>query len=321
VGRALELERARRWHESRTLHHSDFPPERLSAERTVSVSVCVPAREEADTVGAIVADLVELREAGVVDQVLVIDAGSSDGTAKVAARAGAQVFQETDLLPDVGPPLGKGDAMWRALSVIEGDVVCWVDADSGGFGPHFVSGLIGPLLCGDPAIQYVKGFYRRPFKVGEVALPEGGGRVTELTARPLLNLFYPQLAGIRQPLAGEFAARRDLLRRIPFGTGYSVEIAMLIDVWSEVGLDGMAQVDIEMRQNRHQSLGDLTPMAYAVLQAVATRLAREGRVSELEDAASLLVPVAGELEERRLQLLERPPFTSLRDCPKAAPGL
>jgi glucosyl-3-phosphoglycerate synthase len=311
LSRDRDLDRARQWHESRTLHHSDFPPERLRAERTESVSVCVPARNEAGTVGAIVSDLVELREAGVVDQVVVIDAASTDGTPEVASKAGAQVFDESELVPEVGAPLGKGDAMWRSLSVLEGDVLCWVDADSGGFGPHFVCGLIGPLLCGEPAIQFVKAFYRRPFKVGEVALPEGGGRVTELTARPLLNLFYPQLAGIRQPLAGEIAGRRELMQTIPFGTGYSVEIAMLIDVWSQVGLDGLAQVDIEMRQNRHQALGDLTPMAYAVLRTVATRLAREGRASEIDSASDLLVPAGSSLEERRLELLERPPFASL----------
>jgi glucosyl-3-phosphoglycerate synthase len=312
LDRSRELERARRWHEARTLHHRDFPPERLSAERTASVSVCVPAREEAETVGAIVADLVELREAGVVDQVLVIDAASADGTAEVAARAGAQVVQESELLPDFGRVLGKGDAMWRALSVMEGDVVCWVDADSGGFGPHFVCGLLGPLLCGDPAIQFVKGFYRRPFKVGDVSLPEGGGRVTELAARPLLNLYYPQLAGFRQPLAGEIAGRRELMRRVPFTTGYGVEIAMLIDIWHEVGLDGLAQVDIEMRQNRHQALGDLTPMAYAVLRAVAARLAREGRGGEMSDGASLLIPDGDGLDERQLELFERPPLESVR---------
>jgi glucosyl-3-phosphoglycerate synthase len=311
LDRPLELQRARRWYETRTFHHRDFPPERLSAERTATVSVCVPAREEAATVGAIVRDLVELREAGVVDQVLVVDGASTDGTAEVATREGAQVFQESDLLPEFGPALGKGDAMWRSLSVMEGDVVCWVDADSGGFGPHFVCGLLGPLLVGDPAIQFVKGFYRRPFKGGDVSLPEGGGRVTELAARPLLNLFYPQLAGFRQPLAGEFAGRRQLMERIPFATGYAVEIGMLIDVWNEVGLDGLAQVDIEMRQNRHQSLGDLTPMAYAVLRAVATRLAREGRAGEMQDGASLLVPAADRLDERRLELRERPPLASL----------
>ena len=307
-----DLERARRWHDERTLHHGQFSAEALAADRTASVSVCVPAREEAGTVGAIVADLVSLRDAGVIDQVLVVDADSSDGTAEIAADAGAQVCQERDLLPQFGPLLGKGDAMWRALSVLEGDVVCYLDADSGGFGPHYAFGLIGPLLQGDPAIQFVKAFYRRPFKVGEVSLPEGGGRVTELTARPLLNLFYPQLAGVRQPLAGEFAARRSLLERLPFSTGYAVEIALLIDAWREVGLDGLAQVDIEMRQNRHQRLAELNPMAYAVLRAVAIRLERDRRLTGLDEgAAALLLPADDGLDERRLELVERPPFASL----------
>jgi glucosyl-3-phosphoglycerate synthase len=306
-----------RWYEARTLHHRDYPPERLAAERTASVSVCVPAREEAETVGAIVADLVELRAAGVVDRVVVVDADSRDGTAAVAAAAGAEAVQQADLLPQFGPVLGKGDAMWRALAVLDTDVVCYLDADSGGFGPHFASGLIGPLLLGDPAIQFVKAFYRRPFKVGEVALPEGGGRVTELAARPLLNLFFPELAGIRQPLAGEFAARRSLLERLPFATGYAVEIALLIDAWTEVGLEGLAQVDIEMRQNRHQPLGELGPMAYAVLRAVWSRLERAGRVPNLDvEAAGLMLPRDDGLDERRLELVERPPFASVAAPPR-----
>ena len=307
----------RRWYDARTLHHRDYPPDRLAAERTASVSVCVPAREEAETVGPIVADLVELRAAGVVDRVVVVDADSRDGTAGVAAAAGAEVAQQADLLPQFGPVLGKGDAMWRALSVLDTDVVCYLDADSGGFGPHFASGLIGPLLLGDPAIQFVKAVYRRPFKVGEVALPEGGGRVTELAARPLLNLFFPELAGIRQPLAGEFAARRSLLERLPFATGYAVEIALLIDAWTEVGLGGLAQVDIEMRQNRHQPLGELGPMAYAVLRAVWSRLERAGRVPELDvETAGLMLPRDGGLEERRLELVERPPLASVAAPPR-----
>jgi glucosyl-3-phosphoglycerate synthase len=305
-------DRARRWYESRTLHHRDYPPERLSAERSASVSVCVPAREEAGTVGPIVADLVELREAGVVDRVLVVDAASADGTAEIAERAGAEVVQQAELMPQFGPVLGKGDAMWRALSAIDSDVVCYLDADSGGFGPHFACGLIGPLLCGEPQIQFVKAFYQRPFKVGEVSMPEGGGRVTELTARPLINLFYPELAGFRQPLAGEFAARRSLLERLPFATGYGVEIGLLIDAWREVGLDGMAQMDVELRQNRHQPLGDLTPMAYAVLRTVAARLATDGRARELPDGAGeLLLPRGEQLEELELQLVERPAHSGL----------
>jgi glucosyl-3-phosphoglycerate synthase len=309
----MRTERARRWHESRTFHHNQFPPERLAAERTRSVSACVPTQNEESTIGAIVADLAGLREAGVLDEVVVVDAGSSDRTAELAAAAGADVRQESELMPDYGPVLGKGDAMWRSLSVLEGDVVVFVDADSEGFGPHFACGLVGPILCGPPGIEFVKGFYRRPFKLGDVSLPEGGGRVTELAARPLLNLFYPELAGFRQPLAGEFAATRDLLSRLPFATGYAVEIAMLIDAWREVGLDALGQVDIEVRQNRHQPLGDLTPMAYAVLRAVCSRLAGEGRLEALGEANELLLPIGGEPQAQQVQLVERPPFASLRD--------
>jgi glucosyl-3-phosphoglycerate synthase len=306
----MDSERARRWYESRTFHHSEFPAERLAAERTRSVSACVPARNEERTIGPIVADLVSLREAGAIDEVMVIDAGSHDSTPQIAADAGASVHEESDLLPEQGEVLGKGDAMWRALSVLDSDVIVFLDADSEGFGPHFATGLIGPLVCGDTGVEFVKAFYRRPLKVGEVSLPEGGGRVTELMARPLLNLFYPELAGFRQPLAGELAATRDLLLRLPFATGYAVEIAMLIDAWREVGLDALAQVDIEMRQNRHQPLAELTPMAYAVLRAVCTRLEREGRLNELEES-ELLLP-RETLEHRQVPLTERPPLMELR---------
>jgi glucosyl-3-phosphoglycerate synthase len=306
----MDAERTRQWYESRTFHHSEFTPERLAAERTRSITACLPARNEARTVGPIVTDLVELRELGAIDEVLVVDASSTDGTPEIAADAGASVVAEGELLPEHGPVLGKGDAMWRSLSVIESDVVMFLDADSEGFGPHFACGLAGPLVCDVNGIEFVKAFYRRPLKVGDVALPEGGGRVTELMARPLLNLFYPELAGFRQPLAGEVAGTRELFQRLPFATGYAVEIAMLIDAWREVGLDGLAQVDIEMRQNRHQPLGDLTQMAYAVLRAVCVRLEREGRLTELDDAA-LLLP-RDELELREVPIAERPPLASIR---------
>jgi glucosyl-3-phosphoglycerate synthase len=306
----MGAERARRWYESRSFHHSEFPAERLASERTRSVSVCVPARNEEDTIGPIASDLVGLRELGAIDEVLVIDAASTDRTRAIAEEAGADVRDESDLLPEQGVVLGKGDAMWRALSVIESDVVVFLDADSEGFGPHFASGLAGPLVCGDTGIEYVKAFYRRPLKLGDETLPEGGGRVTELTARPLLNLFYPELAGFRQPLAGEMAGTRELLQRLPFATGYAVEIALLIDAWREVGLDGLAQVDIEMRQNRHQPLADLTQMAYAVLRAVSIRLEREGRLTEIDNADELLLPRAA-LEPLEVSLVDRPPMASL----------
>lgn len=252
----------------------------------------------------------DLRERGAVDEVTVVDGGSADGTADVAARLGAEVVQEDELLPDFGPALGKGDAMWRALSVLRGDVVCYVDADSADFGPHFPCGLIGPLVC-ERGVSFVKGAYRRPFKLGEDVAAEGGGRVTELTAKPLLNLFYPELAAFRQPLAGEIAARRELLDRLPFFTGYAAEIAMLIDAHEAVGLDAMAQVDLDVRQNRHQPLGQLGPMAYDVLRAIAERLMREGRLEAVK-AGEFLMPSGDGFEPRAVPLVERPPMASVR---------
>jgi glucosyl-3-phosphoglycerate synthase len=304
--------RARTWYRDRTFTHSSFPPRRLLAERRATVSVCLPARNEAGTIGPIVAKLMPLLEAGVVDQVVVVDR-SSDGTDGIARRLGAEVYDQESLMPELGPVLGKGDAMWRALSVLHGDVVCFLDADSSeGFGAHFACGLIGPLLC-DRGISFVKGFYRRPFRMGETVAPEGGGRVTELVARPLLNLFYPALAGVQQPLAGEIAARRELLVRLPFATGYGVDIGLLLDAYRDVGLEGIAQVDLEVRQNAHQPLRDLGPMAHAVLQAVAARLEQEGRLRG-PLPASFTGPAEGNEGPMTVSspMIERPPHETLR---------
>lgn len=304
---------ATRWARERTLHHSDFPPERLAAERECSVAVCLPARECASTVGDIVAALQAVRAAGAIDRVVVVDAGSSDGTAAVAAAAGAEVLQEAELLADRGPVLGKGDAMWRALSAVTEDVVCFLDADTEAFGAHFACGLIGPLVCAgvDPRPLFVKGLYRRPFTAGGVALPEGGGRVNHLMARPALAMFFPELAGVAQPLAGEVAARRELLVRLPFATGYGVETAMLLDVLDEVGLEAMAQCDLGVHRNAHQPLDALAPMAYAVLRVIAERLADRGRLSEL-DPGPLVERDGG---ERAVEILRRPPLCTLAGAP------
>jgi glucosyl-3-phosphoglycerate synthase len=282
---------AERWLEDRTFHHSSYPPARIAAERTQKVCVCLPAKDCAATVGEIVTALSRLREQGAIDEVLVIDAASPDGTARIAREAGARVVQEADLLPEHGPVLGKGDAMWRALSVVDSELVCFLDADSEGFSVHYATGLLGPLVC-EPGVSFVKGFYRRPM-AGEGG--EGGGRVNHLTARPALALFYPELAGVRQPLAGEMAATRELLASLPFTTGYGVEIAMLVDVWRSVGLDGMAQVDLEEHRNRHQTLAQLAPMALTVLATLARRMREEGRLSgeEVEGAPIERPPLAG----------------------------
>jgi glucosyl-3-phosphoglycerate synthase len=284
---------AERWAKARSFHHSLFPAERIAAERQQSVSVCLPARECADTVGDIVAALVALRDTGVIDEIVVVDAASGDGTATVAERAGAVVWQEAELMPSYGPVLGKGDAMWRALSVLGGELVCFLDADSEGFTAHFASGLLGPLVC-EPGVSFVKACYRRPLPEGGASQVEGGGRVNHLMARPALELFYPELAAVRQPLAGEVAARRELLEELPFATGYGVEVAMLIDVWRKTGLEGIAQVDLDEHRNRHQPLSALTPMAATVLTTIAQRLRREGRLQGVEG-----------------ELIERPPLASV----------
>jgi glucosyl-3-phosphoglycerate synthase len=284
---------AERWAKARSFHHSLYSAERIAAERKHSVSVCLPARECAETVGDIVGALVELREMGAIDEIVVVDAASADGTATVAERAGAVVWQEAELMPSYGPVLGKGDAMWRGLSVLGGELVCFLDADTEGFSARFAAGLLGPLVY-EQGVSFVKGFYRRPLAEGGMTQSEGGGRVNHLMARPALELFYPELAGVRQPLAGEVAGRRELLDELPFATGYGVEIAMLIDAWRKTGLGGMAQVDLDEHRNRHQSLSALTPMAATVLATISQRLRREGRLHGVEG-----------------ELVERPPLASV----------
>ncbi|MHB8235218.1 MAG: glucosyl-3-phosphoglycerate synthase [Solirubrobacteraceae bacterium] len=284
---------------ARTFHHSAYTPARIAQARErqgMSVSVCLPARECAATVGEIVGSLVTLRDAGALDRIVVVDAASRDGTAEIAAAAGAEVWQESELLPSFGAVLGKGDAMWRAVSALDSDAICFIDADSERFSAHFACGLIGALIC-EPDVSFVKGFYRRPFP-GDTPGAERGGRVNHLTARPALELFYPALAQIRQPLAGEVAARRELLQRQPFPTGYGVEIAMLIDAWHAVGVERIAQVDLDEHHNRHQPLAALSQMALTVLATIAQRLQAEGR---LTPEASHAAPP------------ERPPLSSLAE--------
>jgi glucosyl-3-phosphoglycerate synthase len=300
------------WYQAHTFSHRAFRPEALAKAHVGSISICLPARNEARTIGPIIRALLPLRDCGLVDQLVVVD-DSRDGTAEIAHDLGAEVHAQSDLMPELGPPRGKGDAMWRALSVLDGELICFLDADSEGLGAHFAYGLLGPLITRDE-ISFVKGFYRRPFRIGETTFPDGGGRVTELTARPLLNLFYPELAGIEQPLAGEMAARRSLLEQLPFVTGYGVDIALLIDSYAAVGLPGLAQVDLDVRQNAHQPLRDLGPMAYAVLHAVSTRLEREGRLRGPLPAAFATPALRAAAAPLTEAPVERPPLTSLREA-------
>jgi glucosyl-3-phosphoglycerate synthase len=272
------------WLRRRSSRAADWPLARLMAAKSgTSISVVVPARDEESTVGSIVRVIRRrlMREVPLVDELVVVDSCSTDGTARVAAAAGARVVCQNEPLGHL-PAMaeqggGKGAALWKGLAATSGDLVAFVDADVYGFTPEFVTGLLGPLLL-DPTVSYVKGFYHRPLVDGDRTVADGGGRVTELVARPLLNLHWPELAGFVQPLAGEYAGRREALEAVPFVTGYGVEVGLLIDLLELVGLDALAQVDLGRRQHKHQDNEGLGRMAAQIMLAVLSRLDRQRQV-------------------------------------------
>jgi glucosyl-3-phosphoglycerate synthase len=316
-GLAQDLARSS-WRARRSYAAVGFPLERLLDVKDRSIGLILPAREVAGTVGPIAEQAARLRDLGLLDEVLMVDAGSCDGSARIASAAGIRVAQQDELSPELGPARGKGDAMWRGLRELSSELVAFVDTDTEEFGEHFITGLLGPLIC-DPGVQFVKGFFRRPFRSGSgQAAPDGGGRVTELMARPLLNLHAPGLAVFDQPLAGETAARRELLEQLRFSVGYGVEIAMLIDAWRLAGLDALAQVDLGVRQNRHQPLRELSAMAYEVLVAAQSRFLGPEFADANAAGSIMLPPLSGEqtMETRRVAVEERP---SLRELEGGAP--
>src|SRR3954454_22622836 len=236
------------------------------------ISVVLPARNEAATVGDLVGDLHEhwVRRVPLVDELLVMDSDSTDATAAVARAAGADVVATTEVLPAHGSRPGKGEALWKSLAATTGDLVVFLDADLLGDVGHYVPGLLGPLLT-DPHVQYVKGCYTRPLEIDGRVQPAGGGRVTELTARPLLNALWPELAGFVQPLGGEYAGRRSVLEQVPFVSGYGVEVGLLIDLLGVGGLASLAQVDLGVRRHTSQSQEALGAMSGQVVSAVLAR--------------------------------------------------
>ncbi|MET9115781.1 glucosyl-3-phosphoglycerate synthase [Streptomyces longwoodensis] len=306
------LEEVERWLATRSWSVADRPLHRvLAAKRAagLTVSVVLPALNEEETVGEIVAvirhDLVQ--QAPLVDEIVVVDSGSTDRTAEVAAAAGARVVHRDTILPRLPAVPGKGEVLWRSLLVTGGDVVCFIDADLREFTSDFVTGLVGPLLT-EPGVDLVKGMYDRP--LGGAA--GQGGRVTELMARPLLNMHWPQLAGFVQPLGGEYAARRSLLEQLPFPVGYGVELGMLVDALHLVGLDALAQVDLGVRKHRHQDGQALGRMAAAIYRTAQLRLARghliRPSLTQFERGDSGFEPRTYSVDTE-----ERPPMTEIAE--------
>ncbi len=301
--------------------HTRFDPEVLRARLRATgerVSVVLPARDEADTVGEVVGTIRRtlVDRVGLVDEILVVDADSRDGTPEVARAAGARVVRQADVLPHLGSRAGKGEAMWKGLAAARGDVLVYLDADIVDIGPRFVVGLLGPLLQ-DTGVRLTKAVYDRPLALAGQVQGSQGGRVTELLARPALALWFPELAVIAQPLSGEIAARRSLLETLPFVQGYGVEVAMLIDVAERHGIDAIAQVDLGRRTHGHQSLAALGRMAGELLQVLVER--STGHETELPSELVLWQPVRDgasrlDLEPHTITASQRPPLCELRDA-------
>ncbi|WP_436493859.1 glucosyl-3-phosphoglycerate synthase [Actinokineospora sp. HUAS TT18] len=275
-------------------------------ERTVSV--VLPALDEEATVGQVVESVRPLLGT-LVDELVVIDSGSSDKTVAMAAAAGARVVNRSDVLPDLEPWPGKGEVLWRSLAATSGDLLVFLDSDLIDPDPAFVPSLLGPLLTAS-GVHLVKGFYRRPLRVETEEAGTGGGRVTELLARPVLSALRPELSGVIQPLGGEYAATREFLESVPFAAGYGVEIGLLLDAHARYGLDGLAQVNLGVRKHRNRSLLQLGVMARQIL---GTALSRCG-IESTSSALTQFVQVGGEWLPDTIDVLvaDRPPLCEVR---------
>ncbi|MFI0432435.1 MAG: glucosyl-3-phosphoglycerate synthase [Candidatus Nanopelagicales bacterium] len=282
----------------------------------LSVAVVLPALNEAATVGPIVASIRAALQIGqrgslgIVDELVVVDSGSTDGTAAIAVAAGARVVRREEVLPELPPVPGKGEAMWRGLAATRSDIVVFIDADLQSFTPDYVTALIGPLAA-DPSLSLVKALYERPLVAGEQVVPAGGGRVTELVARPLLNRFWPELAAVVQPLAGEYAGRRSLLQTLPFPCGYGVELALMVDTYARHGLAALGQVDLGVRVHRHHDEHGLGVMAAEILDTALRRVpgvppSTTGTLTQFERVDTEFRP-----RVRPLATMERPPLANV----------
>ena len=312
-----------KWFAENTYHADEFSQlnelMELKRQQGVTISLALPALDEQETVGKVINVMKKelIRKVPLLDEIVLIDSNSTDRTREIAKKTGVPVYIHQHLLERLGARQGKGEALWKSLLVTSGDIIVWVDTDIVNIHPRFVYGIIGPLLL-NSQIQLVKGFYRRPLRVGEKMQAGGGGRVTELTARPLLNLFYPELSGVVQPLSGEYAGRREALEQVSFFSGYGVETGLLIDIYEKFGLQAIAQVDLLERIHHNQHLEALSKMSFAIIQTVFRKLeSRFGR-AVLEDVnRSMKLIRHGSkgyfLEVEEIAERERPPMIEVQE--------
>jgi hypothetical protein len=312
-----------RWFAENTYSSRDFSDlDRLLArkrEQGVTISLGLPALNEEKTVGKVIRTIKTalMDDVPLLDEMILIDSGSVDYTREVAEELGIPVFIHQNVLTAHGSFDGKGEGLWKSLYILKGDIIVWIDTDITNIHPRFVYGVLGPLLV-DPSIQYVKGFYRRPLKDEDRLLAGGGGRVTELAARPLINLFYPELSGLVQPLSGEYAGRRDALERLPFFTGYAVETGLLIDLLETRGLFSIAQADLQERIHHNQPLPSKSKMSFAIMQAVFRRLQKSGKIQLLEEFNRMMNMIRYDvghfyLDGVEVHERERPPMIELTE--------
>jgi glucosyl-3-phosphoglycerate synthase len=310
-----------KWFAENTFHAHEFADIRklvaLKERHNLTISLGLPALNEEKTIGTVIKRVkgALMDRAPLIDQIVVIDSDSEDRTVEIATDLDVPVFRHPQILPETGTHRGKGEALWKSLHVLDGDIVAWIDTDISNIQPRFVYGLLGPLLR-EPQLQYVKGFYQRPIREGDKLQAEGGGRVTELMARPLINLFFPELSGMIQPLSGEYAGRRELLERLPFFTGYAVEIGLLIDILDHGGLPALGQVDLERRIHRNQPLPNLSQMSYVILQGAIRKLEERHRIELLTEVGRGMKLINTGKDHFNLEVREigdeiRPPIASI----------
>ena len=311
------------WLKNNTFHHSHFTDlKKLIKEKEkqgLTVSLCIPTLNEEKTIGkeVVIFKSELMTRHPLIDELAVIDSGSTDATRDVAAAFGADVYLSKDILPGLEEKRGKGENLWKAIYQLKGDIIVYIDADIKNIHPRFAYGLIAPLIE-RPEIKYVKAFYDRPLASSSGIRPSGGGRVTEILIRPLFSLFFPELSGIIQPLSGEYAVRREVLERLPFPIGYGVETSHLLDVYQKWGMDAFGQTDLDQRVHRNQPTRELGKMSFGILQTFLSRMEILGLIQTLPEMNTVLRQFqvnddVFEAVEKTIIEEERPPMIEIAE--------